>query len=94
MTMQPTIPQTVRILNKLDEVFIAGRFKSGWSDKKVGDELSIPHALVTMVREQSPDHGKIKGDPEVDAIKSEVAAVDAMLSDIKTRLSKLEARFR
>lgn len=89
---EPTIAEIIKIIGLLDEHFADGRYRNGWSDEAVAKKLCLPRAMVTKVREASPDHGPLKGDPEIDAIRSEVASLKGMLAEIEARLDKAERR--
>ncbi len=79
------------IFEKLDEVFVNGRFADGWSDERVAKESgNAPKALVIQIREKR--FGPIKGDPEIDAIRSEVEVIKAMVSQIEGKMAQAEKR--
>jgi hypothetical protein len=83
----------IKVFKKLEEVFADGRYAVGWSDERVGKECGgLAKAFVVEIREAQ--FGKIKGDPEVDAIKADVASLEEMLAAVKTRLAKVEQRIR
>jgi glycine/D-amino acid oxidase-like deaminating enzyme len=83
----------VKVFKKLEEVFAGGRYAAGWSDERVGKECGgLSKAFVAEIREA--EIGPIKGDPEVDALKADVASLEEMLTAVKTRLAKVEQRIR
>ena len=84
----PTPRQVVAIADALAERLADGRYRTGWSDHRVGDDLKIPAALVAKVREDL--HGPLKGDPEVDALRGDLTAWLSIGDDIRRRLDRLE----
>jgi len=50
-----------------------GRYLDEYNDKKIGEEVNVPWALVTELRELA--YGPLKDDPEVVAYKAEAAAI-------------------
>ena len=83
-----------------------GRYIDGYSDERIGAELNLPWKLVTELRELA--YGPLRGDSELDeirsmicAIRSEVgkiattmsAAIDAAQSAAMAAASKLDGRF-
>jgi glycine/D-amino acid oxidase-like deaminating enzyme len=81
----------VKVFKKLEDVFSDGRYAAGWSDERVGKECGgLSKAFVAEIREA--EFGKIKGDPEVDALKADVSSLEEMLTAVKARLAKVEQR--
>ena len=84
----PTARQVVAIADALAEHLNEGRYRSGWSDHRVGNDLKIPAALVAKVREDL--HGPLKGNPEIDSLRGELSAWFAIGDDLRNRLNHLE----
>ncbi len=84
----PTPRQVVAIADALAERLAEGRYRPGWSDHRLGDDLKIPAALVAKVREDL--HGPLKGDPEIDALRGDLTAWLSIGDDIRRRLDHLE----
>ena len=70
------------------ERLVDGRYRPGWSDHRIGDDLVIPAALVAKVREDL--HGPLKGDPEVNALRGDLAAWLAIGDELRSRHDRLE----
>jgi hypothetical protein len=81
VTDQPVAQKNVRpatheerfkIRAALDQHFDdkAGRYLGGFSDRRIGEELNIPWALVEQIREVG--YGPIKEDPEISALRTEI----------------------
>jgi hypothetical protein len=88
----PSMAQMRQIFAALEEHFDdkEGRYAGDWSDKKIGDQLNIPWAIVAKVRE---DAGmKMKADPEVMKLRADFTALKTMLDDLGIRLASLEKR--
>jgi hypothetical protein len=84
----PTARQVIAIADVLAERLVDGRYRPGWSDHRIGDDLVMPAALVAKVREDL--HGPLKGDPEVDALRGELVAWFAIGDELRSRLDRLE----
>jgi len=84
----PTARQVVAIADALAEHLDDGRYRPGWSDHRVGDALTLPAALVAKVREDL--HGPLKGDPEIEAFRSDLDAWMSIGADLRDRLDHLE----
>jgi hypothetical protein len=67
-----------------------GRYLGDWSDKKVSAEVGVGWAVVAKVREDSGL--KIKGDPEIMALRADLDSWIDMGKQLDHRLSKLETR--
>jgi hypothetical protein len=71
-----------------------GCYLNGYNDERVSKELNLPRALIAKVREESGL--KIKGNPEVIALRSELEALkDLFIAEagkIEGKLKQLEAR--
>ncbi|MEI7837197.1 MAG: hypothetical protein WCK05_12420 [Planctomycetota bacterium] len=84
----PTPRQVVTIADALAEHLDDGRYRPGWSDHRIGDDLKLPAALVAKVREDL--HGPLKGDPEIDALRGDLDAWISIGADLRGRLDRLE----
>jgi len=91
--------QVAKVLRMLDEHFNSdkGAFHEGWSDERISRELNVPRIHVIQIREET--HGKLKMDPEIVALRSDIEAAEQMatelstiIGDLKTRLVRLEKR--
>lgn len=78
----PTQAERLKIRAMLDKSFDdgAGCWLEGYSDQKAGEEIGVPWALVTRIREAA--YGPIRVDPEVAGIRAEIKR----LSDEATRI--------
>lgn len=87
-----TPAESRRIFAALDEVFLEdeGRYRTGHSDRTVGEKLDIPWATVEQLREASGL--KINGDPELLALKTDFEAVQSMVAEIGKRLMAFESK--
>ena len=86
----PTARETIAIADALAPLFDKGRYKAGHDDRSIGKALELPAAMVAKVREEL--HGPIKGDPEIDAIKSELSAILSMIKPLEQRIAATEKR--
>jgi hypothetical protein len=102
----PTQAERLKIRSILDKAFDdnAGCWLDGYSDQKAGEEIGVPWALVTRIREAA--YGPIRVDPEVAgilaALKSltteqarlaaEQTKLAAAIADLETRARQLQAR--
>ncbi|MBP2232523.1 hypothetical protein J2847_005852 [Azospirillum agricola] len=86
---EPSLAETATIFKKLDEVFERGRYLDRWSDRKVGEALNLPWALVAKVREQLL--GPLKEDPAITALRSEVEQLEEMVLEVKEKLRVMSA---
>lgn len=91
-TTVPTIRETVLISEKLDTFFDipAGRYKAPWTDQKIGEALNLPAAKVAAVRAGLEMH--LRGDPELQALREELGAVEKMLAELRQRLERAERK--
>jgi len=81
--------EVIRIADKLDEVFAEGRFKPGWTDRRIGEELDIPAATVAKTREEL---GLVlKENPEITALRADIADAREIIDDLSARLERLVA---
>lgn len=86
---EPTLDEAAAIFRKLDECFEDGRYLDGWSDKKIGEALGLPWAMVSKVRDKF--RGPIKEDPVIAALRGEIELWMEMGAELKARLAKLAA---
>jgi len=86
----PTVRETIAIADALAPLFDKGRYKAGHDDRSIGKDLELPAAMVAKVREEL--HGPIKGDPEIDAIKSDLADIVALTKELAQRVAATEKR--
>jgi hypothetical protein len=89
---EPTMFEIRRIIEAVGIYFdeTEGRYTKGYSDQKIGEELNLPWAMVQKVRDQSGY--KLKIDPEVAKLSSDIATVKEMLADLERRHSTLTKR--
>lgn len=89
---QPTGPEMRRIFGLLEEKFDdkVGTYNPGWSDKRVGDELDLPWAMIRDVREMAGM--KMRVDPEIAALKNDLTAAAELVAGLLTRLHALEKK--
>jgi hypothetical protein len=69
-----------------------GCYTGGYTDERVARELGLPRALITRVREESGL--KIKGNPEVIALRADIDGLKDLLSGLETRCAALEKAAR
>jgi hypothetical protein len=71
----PTPEERMRIRRILDTRFDdgAGCWLDGYSDQKAGEEAKVPWAMVTRIREAA--YGPIRVDPEIAALRAEMAQI-------------------
>lgn len=86
----PTPSEKLKIRTLLDTHFddSKGMYLNGYSDQKVGEELNIPWAMVTKLREVA--YGPIRVDPEIAEMQSEL---NKIRSEFKVAQEKLEASY-
>lgn len=96
---EPSTQERMKIRAILDKHFDdgAGCWLDGYSDQKAGEEAGVPWALVTRIREAA--YGPIRVDPEVAALRAEmaqiardIAALTAKHADATKRLDALHAK--
>jgi hypothetical protein len=94
-----TTAQRLRIRSLLDKHFDdeAGCYLDGYSDQRIGAEVDVPWALVTKVREAA--YGPIRVDPEIAALRAEIAqarrqveALNAIVTALQARLTDIEKK--
>lgn len=79
---EPTQQERIKVRQVIDQHFDdeAGFWLNGYSDQKAGEEIGVPWALVTRIREAA--YGPIRVDPEVAALKMELAQIGRELSAV------------
>jgi hypothetical protein len=84
---EPTADERMRIRNMLDRYFDdkKGAFLDGMSDQKIGQQLNLPWAMVTKIREAA--YGPIRVDPELQEI-------EASLAEALVRINAAAEQFR
>jgi len=92
MPKGPTLDQMKRIAEHVRGAFEpdAGHYLDGATDHTVGDKLGLPWGWVRQVREMLGY--EIKIDPEVKAIRDELAALADMCIALERRLNALERK--
>ena len=88
----PTHEERLKIRGLLDTYFDdkLGSYLSGYSDQKIGNELNVPWAIVTKIREAA--YGPIRVDPEVEKLNAEVMAVGAQARLLAKQMIEINAR--
>jgi hypothetical protein len=91
-TREPTPKQRLAIRAKLDANFDddAGCYLDGQSDQKIGEELNIPWSWVARIREAA--YGPIRVDPEVAALRAELAGLRAEQKKLDERIGGVASR--
>ncbi len=87
---EPTAKECKAVFELAGGYFKDGKYDSGWSDRRVADELKMPPAVVAKAREEF--FGPIKGDPELEAAKSDLAAILSMIKPLEQRITAIEKR--
>ena len=92
MPRGPNIAQLKRIADHLRGSFHAegGHYIDSNTDHTVADELNVPWAWVRAAREVMGY--VIRVDPEVKALRAELAAVAEMVANLHTQLEKIERK--
>jgi hypothetical protein len=91
---QLTTKERAAVRDLLDTHFDdeAGRYRNGYTDQNIGDELNIPYALVSGMREAA--YGPIKSDPEIDQLEDSMAVLDKRIKEgedtLNTALVQIE----
>lgn len=88
----PTYDERMRIRRILEECFDdkAGQWLEGLDDKKAGEKINVPWALVTRIREAA--YGPIRVDAELVAIRQEMDAIDQGIIALSARAAELMQR--
>lgn len=89
---EATNDQRVLIRNLLDKHFddAVGTYLDGMCDATVAEKASVPRVVVERIREAA--YGPIKVDPEIQAIRTELAAVKAAAEKLTATVADLTAR--
>ena len=93
--LRPATPdERMRIRHKLDEVFddSKGMYLDGYSDQRVAEELKLPRKMVEQIREMA--YGPIRTDPEIEQLRTDIAALIAQAGTLANRLTEVEKRFQ
>ena len=93
--LRPATPdERMRIRHKLDEVFddSKGMYLDGSSDQRVAEELKLPRKMIEQIREMA--YGPIRTDPEIEQLRTDIAALIAQAGTLANRLSEVEKRFQ
>ncbi|MFM2150274.1 MAG: hypothetical protein RLZZ187_2580 [Pseudomonadota bacterium] len=79
---EPTQQERIKIRQVLDQHFDdeAGCWLNGYSDQKAGEEIGLPWAMVTRIREAA--YGPIRVDPEVAALRAELVQIGRELASV------------
>lgn len=94
-TREPTHAERLKIRNMLDQYFddAAGCWLEGYSDQKAGEEIGVPWALLTRIREAA--YGPIRVDPELAALRGEhkrlIDVADKMARDLAKLTTEINA---
>jgi hypothetical protein len=91
---QPTADQRVKIRNYLDKHFddSVGIYLDDMSDHKIAEIVNVPRAVVERIRELA--YGPIKVDPEIVAIRAEVASLARQIGDHEKALDESKGRLK
>ena len=89
---EATNDQRVLIRNLLDKHFddAVGTFLDGMSDAAIAEKAAVPRVVVERILEAA--YGPIKVDPEIQAIRTELAAVKAAAEKLMATVADLSAR--
>lgn len=89
---EATNDQRVLIRNLLDKHFddAVGTFLDGMTDATIAEKAGVPRVIVERIREAA--YGPIKVDPEIQAIRTELAAVKAAAEKLAATVADLTAR--
>ena len=84
--------ERVKIRSILDKHFDdgAGQWLDGYSDQRAGEEIGVPWALVTRIREAA--YGPIRVDPELAAVKTELIQIGRELTTLTERHGAAQKR--
>jgi hypothetical protein len=89
---EATNDQRVLIRNLLDKHFddAVGTYLDSMSDAAIAEKAGVPRVVVERIREAA--YGPIKVDPEILAIRTELAAVKAAAEKLMATVADLTAR--
>lgn len=87
----PTQAERMKIRAILDRQFddSQGCYLDGYSDQKIGEELGIPWAMVSRLREAA--YGPIRVDPVIAALRSAIAGLEQRHEAIAAEITALKA---
>jgi len=68
----------------------AGCYLDGYSDQKIGEEVGVPWALVTKIREAA--YGPIRVDPEVAALRADLTMLRRAADELSDKVAAMELR--
>lgn len=88
----PTPQERVKIRAILDAQFDdgAGCWLDGYSDQKAGEEVGVPWALVTKIREAA--YGPIRVDPEIASLRAELVQIGRELAALMEKHGAAQKR--
>ncbi len=89
-----TPQETRRAVVQLEEVFddAAGKYAAGWSDQRVAEELDIPRANLTALRDQM--FGPLQVNPELERAIELLAGLETETADAKAAIDAMAARIK
>lgn len=89
---EPTPQERVKIRGVLDSHFDdgAGCWLDGYSDQKAGEEIGVPWALVTRIREAA--YGPIRVDPEIAGLRAELVQIGRELAALSEKHAAAQKR--
>lgn len=89
---EATNDQRVLIRNLLDKHFddAVGTFLDGMTDATIAEKAGVPRVVVERIREAA--YGPIKVDPEIQAIRTELAALKAQADKLAVSIAALTVR--
>lgn len=89
---EATPQQRTTIRNYLDKHFddAAGTYLDGMSDQKIAEAVNVPRMIVERMRDTA--YGPIKVDPEIQAIRTELATIKAQADKLAAAVVDLTAR--
>jgi len=89
---EATPQERVKIRAVLDKSFddAAGCWLDGYSDQKAGEEIGVPWAIVTRIREAA--YGPIRVDPEVAGLRAELVQIGREIAALMEKHSAATKR--
>ena len=89
---EATPQERVKIRAMLDKHFddSAGQWLDGYSDQRAGEEIGVPWALLTRIREAA--YGPIRVDPEIAALQAFMAQITRDLAALTERQASAQKR--
>jgi hypothetical protein len=86
---EPTPQERVKIRNVLDTYFddAAGCWLDDFSDQKAGEQIGVPWAMVTRIREAA--YGPIRVDPELVAMRNDHKRVMEQADKLAREMEKI-----